>query len=55
MPKSRKDIRLGIDEAFWLRGLSELDLPDPFNMDYDFVNSWGEGLLDVSGCVLGSD
>ena len=27
-----EDISLGIDQAFWLRGLTELKLPDPFSM-----------------------
>ena len=53
--RALEDIRLGIDQAFWLRGLSELRLPDPFNRHYNFSNSWGSDRLDVTGCVLGSD
>ena len=37
--RAAEDIRLGIDHAFRLRGLTELDLPDPFNMHYDYVSS----------------
>ena len=49
------DILHGVDEALWLRGLSELHVPDPFDLKYDFFNSRGNDRLDVTGCILGGD
>ena len=53
--RAADDILHGVDEALWLRGLSELHVADPFDLKYDFVNSWGADRLDVSGCILGGD
>ena len=53
--RATDDILHGVDKAMWLRGLSELQVADPFDLKYDYVNSWGPDRLDVSGCTLGGD
>ena len=43
----------GLD--LWLRGLRPLGMPDSLGLRYQYQSSWDEELLDVSGCLLGSD
>ena len=53
--RAQAELALGIRPALCLRGLRPLDMLDPLDTDYDFTNSWGSGLLDIEGYILGSD